>query len=762
MKNPLIPMGAITGPMTKEEIRCMMEAYAAQGIEQYLFYARGGCTIAYMSEEWLDLCENIAGECERLGIGLWLYDEYDCPSGTCARTILADHPEYAAKGIRVNDGKIEITEENVSYIPITDLLNPDAVTEFMARTYEKLYARLSRFFGSTILGIFTDEPGLGGTLKANVETHPYTPGIENEYLEAFGMDLFEGLLANDKQTLVNYYELLGKRFRRVYIERIADWCRERGLLFTGHLLEEQSIRNADRSAGNLLNALKGFTLPGMDDIRCDIALDADTEWVTYGTILSARNQNGSLAELGAFGPCDQPLCRYLQRIRFAAMFGVDHYVLAVSGADARGSFVKNQWLHPTNYTQPHFDCYKEFGTSAKQAAELAGKEVAFEVAILYPADDAAAEISRTENEVDEKLRKLVINLTKDQYQWKFVLPGEKVPEGAFAARYDTDMETIREAVKPAVIVTEEDDSPAREILVRRYNDGTVCVLDLSEGGKARTLKMNGKSFTLYPRDLYINTCVKPSVRFIRDIDAELKLSLDRGNIHRCVFTPDCLTHTIMVKEPVKLSLYIRTFRNNTVTTLDGYEVKPVNPCRGLTKGLRELYGKTEEITLLPGEHTVSVSEYIGASENFLPCVLLNGDFTESDGALHRPIVTAHIGENLSNRIGGFAGKLTYEFEMTPDKGVYILDVDGFELCMKVYADGLLLGTQIAHPYRFELPESDGVSPMRIKIEQFTTIGPIFGKRDDVLKDIPKGRTVYRYFPGEYHNCGIKRISLLAK
>ena len=755
-------MGAITGPMTKDEIRSMMEAYAEQGIEQYLFYARGGCTIEYMSDEWLDLCENIAAECKRLHVDLWLYDEYDCPSGTCAKTILADHPEYAAKGIRVKDGKIEITDENVSYIPITDLLNTDAVSEFIHRTYDKLYARLKRFFGSTIVGIFTDEPGLGGTLRARVETHPYTPGIEIEFKNKYGKDLYTGLLSGDAETLERYYALLGERFRKTYIERISAWCRERGVLFTGHLLEEQSIRNADRSAGNLLNALKGFTLPGMDEIRGDIALSVDTEWVTFGTALSARNENGALAELGAFGPTDQPLCRYLQRIRFAAMFGVDHYVLAVSGADARGSFVKNQWLHPTNYTQPHFECYREFGVLAKQAAELANKEVAFDIAILYPADDAARDIGNEDSSVDRKLRELVISLTKEQYQWKFVLPGESLPDGAYPIRYDADMAEIRKTVKPAAIVTEEDGSPAREVLVRRYQDGTVCVLDLSEGGNARTLLLNGKPFTLYPRDLYVSTVQKSSLTFIGNIETDMKLTMSSGNIHRCVFTADCLEHRFTVKEAVKLRLYLREFRNDAVTYLDGIPVKATMPCEGLTKGLRELYSQTDEILLERGEHTVSISCYAGSSENFLPCVLLSGEFTEKDSALCAPIDKAATGENLADRIGGFAGRLTYEFDLVPDKGVCLLDIDGFELCMKLYADGVYLGTQVTHPYRFTLPESDGKTTMHIRIDQFTTIGSIFGNRDEVLKDIPKGRTVYRYFPGAYRNSGIRRISLYSE
>lgn len=758
--NPLIPMGAITSSMTRKEVRSMMDAYAEQGIEQYLFYARGGCTIEFMSEEWLELCENIVLEAERCGIKVWLYDEYDCPSGTCARSILRDHPEFTAKAIRVTDGKIEITHENVSYVPITNLLDPEAVGEFMNRTYEKLYARLGKYFGSVIIGIFTDEPGLGGMLRKTVENHPYTDGIEIEYRKAYGEDLFEGLISGDCGTLINYYQLLAKRFRENYIERIASWCRERGILFTGHLLEEVNLRNACRSSGNLLSALRAFSLPGMDEIFTHIGFHDSTEWITLGTILSAKSENGALAELGAFGPCDQPLSRFLQMIRLAAMFGVDHYVCAVAGADMKGSTVKSQWLHPTNYIQPHFACYREFGLQAKQAAELARKDMAAEVVILYPADDAASRMLDAENEVDSKLLHLVSELTRRQYQWRFILDGDEIPNTVSTARYDSDIEEISRKLQPAVIVTDENGAMPDEVLVRRYTDGTVCVLDLSDGGEKRTLFMNGKPFLLEPRGLHVTSDHHEPPVFLREIDTEMTLSLDRGNIHRCIFSEDRLEHRFCVEDPVCVRLYVRSFKNDADVYLDGKRLTASICCGGLTKGFRELYCQTEEMTLLPGEHTIAVSSYAGSSEFFLPSVLICGEFSEKEHVLCAPISSVHTGDNISDRLGGFSGKLTYEFDIVPDKESRFIEIDGFELCLKVYADGLCLGTRICAPYRFALPQSNGQTSLHIRIEQYTTIGPVFGKRDDVLGDIPHGRVLYQYFPGRYSNIGIRSITLL--
>ncbi|MBQ0124859.1 MAG: hypothetical protein KBS59_00865, partial [Clostridiales bacterium] len=332
MKNPLIPMGAITTSMTKAQIKEMMTAYKEAGIEQYLFYARGGCDVEFMSDEWLDICENIVNEAEALGIDIWLYDEYDCPSGTCHGKLFEKHPEYKAATIHIENGKYEIFHGE-GYLPMVDVTNPDAVDEFIKMTYEKLYARLGDRFGSVIKGVFSDEPSFCFNPSKPCRTYPYSDGIENEYKEKFGGDLFDGLISDNADCLENYFSLIGEKFRKSYIEKIASWCAEHGVVSTGHLLEEQNMKNAVLSNGNVIRDLRAFGMPGMDEIRTEIG--DGTEWITLGSIQAARKGiNGALTELFALGPCDMPVARLLQMIDLTALFGVDHYVLAVSAADA--------------------------------------------------------------------------------------------------------------------------------------------------------------------------------------------------------------------------------------------------------------------------------------------------------------------------------------------------------------------------------------------------------------------------------------------
>ena len=751
-------MGAITAPMTRAEISDMMTQYAQAGLDQYLFYARGGCSIPFMSDQWLTLCENIVTECARLGISVWLYDEYDCPSGTCAGSLLKAHPEYVCHGLRVQNGTAEHVQ-GVSYVPMADLLNPACVDEFLACTYEKLYQRLKPYFGTVIKGIFTDEPSMGCTLRRTPDAHPYTPGLEEVYRARFGGDLFSGLAASDPVCLKNYYALLGERFRETYVDRLSAWCRERGVLLTGHLLEESSLRNACVTSGNLLKALRGFGLPGMDEIFDHFSFAQRAEWVTLGTALSARNQNGLLAELGAFGPCDQPLSRYLQMIRLAALFGVDHYIMAVSGADAKGSFVKNQWLHCTNYTQPHFACCRTLGKAAAQAARLAAKQPDFEIAVEYPAGDAASEIDREENTVDPKLYALLEWLIRRQYQWCFVCEDEPAPDGALRVRYDTPFDAILSARPPKTQVLNRDGSLPDELMVRRYADGTVCLLDLRDGGNERRLLLGGKTVTLPARGLYVSSEPLPEYETVKALTASFSVRTDRPNTLRCVFKRDLLTFRFTVREPVTVCAYLRAFKNEACAYLDGALLSASGPCIGLTKGLRELYRQTDPLLLSPGEHEVTLSAYPGDSERFLPCVFLAGDFSMENG-LSAPVTHTETGVSLKQALRGFAGVLTFETELDLPAGENLaLRADGFELCHRLYLDDVFLGESIDSAAVFPLP-SGPARHVRLRIEQYTTIGPVFGSRDALLT--PDGSVLYTYYPSVYVNAGIRSLTLLKR
>jgi hypothetical protein len=98
MKAPLITMSAITGAPTRQDIYTYLHALKSHSIEQALLYPRSGCEIAYLSEEWFDTVGHFICAAQELDMQLWLYDDFNWPSGDAGGRITA-HPEFRLKAL---------------------------------------------------------------------------------------------------------------------------------------------------------------------------------------------------------------------------------------------------------------------------------------------------------------------------------------------------------------------------------------------------------------------------------------------------------------------------------------------------------------------------------------------------------------------------------------------------------------------------------------------------------------------------------------
>ena len=90
----MIPFLAITGRPTQAEVCAKVAAMDAQGIESFVLYARSGLQIEYMGEEWLDFVGHMLREAKSVGGHIWLYDEYNWPSGSCRGRVPMENPEW--------------------------------------------------------------------------------------------------------------------------------------------------------------------------------------------------------------------------------------------------------------------------------------------------------------------------------------------------------------------------------------------------------------------------------------------------------------------------------------------------------------------------------------------------------------------------------------------------------------------------------------------------------------------------------------------
>jgi len=149
-----------------------------------------------------------------------------------------------------------------------DLLNPEAVQAFIRLTHEVYHQRLSGYFGSTIIAMFTDEPDLLG--RGHLEgLMPWTGGFLGEWL-AQGADVKELPVlwfdagAGTERVRAGFHAAIRNRLSRTYYKALSDWCEAHGIGLTGH-----------PAASNDIGLLEHFHIPGQDVVWRYIGPEGD-------------------------------------------------------------------------------------------------------------------------------------------------------------------------------------------------------------------------------------------------------------------------------------------------------------------------------------------------------------------------------------------------------------------------------------------------------------------------------------------------------
>lgn len=141
--------------------------------------------------------------------------------------------------------------------PSGDLMNPAAMEKFVALTYDRYYEVLKEYFGTTVIAMFTDEPGVMGRC-AMPGTKPWTAEFLNWYINNDGNECDLPLLwfnAGNASDLARkiFQKAINRRLEFSYYSKISDWCQKHGISLTGHPHESDEI-----------GFLKHFHIPGQD------------------------------------------------------------------------------------------------------------------------------------------------------------------------------------------------------------------------------------------------------------------------------------------------------------------------------------------------------------------------------------------------------------------------------------------------------------------------------------------------------------------
>jgi len=754
-------MGAITGKPDEQTVKQTLEAYQAVGVDQYLIYPRSGLEYEYLGDEWLQMCQWFCQHARRLDMSIWLYDEYNWPSGSCKGRVPAENPDFESRQYAVYKNADGTFRWQVVHSPgWADNYSFPAMQRFIELTHKRYEQRLGPYLGTTIVGIFTDEPA--HPTPATLDRKPdllfrYFDGAEAEYKAATGRELradVQAYLADktkDEMWAV-YYGLLGQRFRQAYFDPIRAWCDRVGILATGHMISENSTSNSALYNGNPLHALKGLTLPGMDEIgtRYD---PASIEWLTLAVAQHAagRRGQGGLVELFALGPSDLRHATHRQMIWLCAMHKIDRYVLAIAPIDARGNVEKSGYFNPLTRMQPWFPAFRLLGDESRVAARYASKPVRCQIAVRYPQREAARLAAKRQAHpaLLATLRRFsAAQLTYDLYEEDepcdkplvFALEGAVLKEEQSGRRFNSPDEAAafaKTVCPPAVWVENTEGNAVEDVLLRQYEDGSVVVLGLTanEHGKLRLMRRGGQPvpFELPARGVFRFEGQTPepatpvAVRSVEP-DTSFEIALSAVNTHRLAFGKDNQAR-ITVGQPVAAArIVVRNHPAPSTLTLDGKPVRADQPCNTLRPGLNELYRQSEPLGLDAGEHVLAIQAGGSDTNYFLPLAWLAGVFAVDSGTIKTLPSAVGAGSLWKHGLADFAGQVTYTAQVKiPDHtGDVQLRLDTGGLYTSVALDGQALGERAWAPFEWTIPAGVRGKKAELKISVWTSVAPMFG------------------------------------
>lgn len=288
-----------------DEIVRQIADFEKNGVYGFVIHPRIGLpeNVKWLGPEMISAMNVAIEEAAKRKMYVVLYDEGMYPSGSSSGQVVEKNPEHAARGLakidlregeelKLPEGSRLVTILNrpggarvaiidrptggnirgLHYIgegeggrvrevspPAGDILNPEAVSSFMELVYERFYTEFGKYFGSTIMGIFTDEPspmGRGsarGMVEGNALIIPQVNKILGYDITPHLADLWYEDTPDSRRHRIDFHRAVNICLEENYYKRLGDWCREHGIALMGH------------PAGSMdIGAERYFQMPGQD------------------------------------------------------------------------------------------------------------------------------------------------------------------------------------------------------------------------------------------------------------------------------------------------------------------------------------------------------------------------------------------------------------------------------------------------------------------------------------------------------------------
>ncbi len=228
------------GKLEDAEIRAQIARLHLAGITEFVIHGRTGLQTPFLSEAWFTAVRSALDAAAALGMRVWIYDEYNWPSGTAGTRITAD-PANREHFVTA-DGTLQPEMDRYRGPLSVDYLNPACTQAFIDQCYQPYYDRFAGYFGTVIAGFFNDEPRF---------THPYP---------------WSPSLAEPIPAAEHFYDRLGQLVVQRHFSLIRQWCDAHDVVFSGHAMGEESLGSQTRYMGDAWSVVNCYRWPGVDHL----------------------------------------------------------------------------------------------------------------------------------------------------------------------------------------------------------------------------------------------------------------------------------------------------------------------------------------------------------------------------------------------------------------------------------------------------------------------------------------------------------------
>ncbi len=150
--------------------------------------------------------------------------------------------------------------------------------------YEPHWEHYKNDFGTVIEGFFSDEPELGNGHMYNMDgmlgvqglDYPWSDEMDELLAQSLGADylsdiylLWENDCDPDRRARIRYayMDAVTKLVRKDFSYQLGNWCREHGVKYIGHMIEDNNQHcRTQSSLGHYFRGLQGQDWAGIDDI----------------------------------------------------------------------------------------------------------------------------------------------------------------------------------------------------------------------------------------------------------------------------------------------------------------------------------------------------------------------------------------------------------------------------------------------------------------------------------------------------------------